>query len=414
MSDPADSHAVKRRQHLLIFLTVLIDLIGFGILIPILQPLAQRFDASNWQLTMLLGIYSLMQFVFSPIMGRISDRVGRRPVLIASLFGSLLGYLVLMAAAWLPMSPGTGLAVLYGARILTGIAGASVGTAQSYLADITAPEKRAGVMGMIGAAFGLGFMIGPVIGGFSGPYLNGAAPFVIAAGLSAVNLLFVWKNLPETLPPEARRTVKDRPSVLAVMGAHKGTPLPRLLTSGFLSTTAFAMMTSTFILFTAHHFKFGTAENGGVFFFIGIIGVIIQGGLIRRIARPDNEARLALSGMACMVVALALLPLTTPWVTLLCVNALMAVGNSLATPTLNSLASRCGTTANQGLIMGAMQGSSSLGRFAGAMLAGPLLYVQEAPATYGRWALWVSALIMVLAFLTVPGRRAAAAPPATA
>ena len=162
---PDPGMALKRQQHLLIFLTVLIDLIGFGILIPVIQPIAEELGAPIWIATVLMGVYSLMQFIFSPVLGRLSDRVGRVPVLVMSLWASVGGYLVMSLAVSGWVAPMTGIILLFTARIITGIGGASISTAQSYLSDITAPEKRAGVMGMIGAAFGLGFMIGPVIGG---------------------------------------------------------------------------------------------------------------------------------------------------------------------------------------------------------------------------------------------------------
>src|SRR5690606_35625724 len=158
---------------------------------------------TDWQLAILMGTYSFMQFLCAPVLGRISDRVGRRPVILASLIGSMGGYLLIAYAGAGDFRPGVSLSLIFLARILTGICGASFSTAQAYLADITVPEKRAAVMGMVGAAFGLGFMIGPVLGGLASRW-GDAAPFLVAAGLSLLNLALAWRMLPETLPPEKR------------------------------------------------------------------------------------------------------------------------------------------------------------------------------------------------------------------
>ena len=400
--------ALKRRQHGLIFLTVLIDLIGFGILIPVIQPIAEALGAPVWIATVLMGVYSLMQFIFSPVLGRLSDRVGRVPVLVMSLWASVAGYLVMSLAVsgWVP--PLAGIVLLFTARIVTGIGGASISTAQSYLADITAPEKRAGVMGMIGAAFGLGFMIGPVIGGVLSHFGGRAAPFLFAAALSVLNVLLMARRLPETLPPEKRGTSPTSPSVFAVALANQGTALPSVLLANFLVIAAFSTMTAAFVLFLKNHsaFRFNEMQIGYCFGFIGIVGVIIQGGIIRKIAKNNNEGRLALTGLLLMVIAMLWLPFTTPWLILILNMWLMAAGNSLTSPCLNTIASRCGTLQTQGLTMGAMAGAGSLGRFFGALLAGPLLMLnQQDAAHYGRYAFMAAAIIMALA--VIPLRLAA-------
>lgn len=388
--------ALKRQQHLLIFLTVLIDLIGFGILIPILQSYGMRYGASDWELTMLMGVYSLMQFIFAPILGRLSDHIGRRPVILASLVGSTIGYLILAGADFAP-SGAISLALLFFARIVTGICGASFSAAQAYLADITSPEKRAGVMGMIGAAFGLGFMIGPVLGGLASEF-GRPAPFFLAAGLSIFNFLYAWKKLPESLAPELRGKVSSaRPSLLSAWRSARGTALAPLFVANFLVITAFSIMTTCFILFTEHRFGLTPKQNGLIFGLIGILGVFIQGGLIRRIAKPHTERPLALSGIVCMAISLILLPLSAPWAGLLAVISLTAIGNSLTTPTLNSMASRAASATSQGSTLGAMASAGSLGRFIGPFMAGPLLYIQ--PEKYAQWSLWAAAGIMATAFL---------------
>lgn len=404
--------ALKRRQHGLIFLTVLIDLIGFGILIPVIQPIAESLGAPVWIATVLMGVYSLMQFIFSPVLGRLSDRVGRVPVLVMSLWASVGGYLIMSLAVSGWVAPFFGIVLLFTARIITGIGGASISTAQSYLSDITAPEKRAGVMGMIGAAFGLGFMIGPVLGGLLSHWGGRPAPFLFAAGLSLVNVLYMVRRLPETLPPEKRGTSPTAPSVFAVALANRGTALPSVLLANFLVIGAFSTMTAAFVLFLKNHqaFQFDEIHIGYCFGFIGIVGVIIQGGIIRKIAKNNNEGSLALTGLLLMVISMLWLPFTTPWLILILNMWLMAAGNSLTSPCLNTLASRCGSLRTQGLTMGAMAGAGSLGRFFGALLAGPLLMLNQQDASqYGRYAFLAAAVIMALA--AIPLRAAARIPP---
>ncbi len=403
----SSDYAAKRTAHLLIFLTVLIDLIGFGILIPVIQPIAEELGAPVWVATVLMGVYSLMQFIFSPVLGRISDRIGRVPVLVRSLWISVIGYLIMSLAVSGWVMPALGIGLLFAARIITGIGGASISTAQSYLSDITAPEKRAGVMGMIGAAFGLGFMIGPVLGGVLTHWLGKPAPFLFAAGLSVLNVLFMAARLPESLPADKRGTSGTSPSVFAVARANKGTALPPVLMTNFLTITAFSTMTAAFVLFLKNHTAFGFHEMqiGYCFGFIGIVGVIIQGGLIRRIAKNGNEGRLAMLGLVFMVAALTWLPYTVPWLILVLNMWLMAAGNSLTSPCLNTLASRCGTLHTQGLTMGAMAGAGSLGRFFGALVAGPLIMVNEQEGmAYGRYAFFFAALLML--FAVIPLRTA--------
>ena len=387
----------KRAAHMAIFFTVLIDLIGFGILIPILQPFAKRIGASVPEAMMLMGIYSLMQFVFSPIVGRISDRVGRRPVIIASLIGSMLGYIIIAVAA--NYTGVFAIAMLYLARVVTGVCGASFSTAQASLADITAPEKRAAVMGMIGAAFGLGFVLGPIIGGLtSHTPLGPSLPFYIAAAMSLANAVFCWKKLPETLPPERRSQVRRRSSILATVRRMAPTGFPVILACNFLVITGFSIMTTAWVLFLMERFAFSEMKVGLLFGFIGIIAIVIQGGLIRRMVKHGNEQKLALMGAVLMTASLALLPVATPWLTLLAVSAIMSAGNSFTTPTLNALASKCGTVQTQGETMGAMTGVGSLGRFLGPFMAAGLLLL--CPGKF-EYAFWLAAGIMALATATI-------------
>ncbi len=417
--------SAKRTTHLLVFFTVLIDLIGFGILIPLLQPLLRHLLAhspngflanhQDFLVGAIMGVYSLMQFVFSPIMGRWSDRIGRRPVLIFSLLGSMAGYLVIAAACQQSFSAAWGVGLLFTARVFTGICGASIGTAQACLMDITAPEKRAGVMGMIGAAFGLGFMLGPVLGSWlSG--LGLAVPFLTAAGMSLANALWCWKKLPETLAPE-NRAQNTRQNVWQTLRHFSQTAFPRIALGNFLVIAAFSMMTTSFVPWAEDELQLRQKEGHGdprighIFCFIGLIAIFVQGGLIRRIA-PNREKKLALVGIGIMAITLPLVPYTSLWASVLLIFGLLAVGNSLATPTLNSLGSQCSDPSSQGEIMGALAGFGSLGRAMGPMLTGMMLHLLPAKSQYvGTFSL--AGILMLVAALAVarvpqPERKATA------
>ena len=398
---------LKHTQHLQIFITILIDLIGFGIMIPIIQTFvgdiatkAGLQEHSRLLESLIMGVYSFMQFVFSPIFGRISDRVGRRPVILASLVGSLLGYLILAGATSTAIPPMVALSMIFTARIATGICGASVATAQAYLGDITAPEKRTAVMGMIGAAFGIGFVLGPVIGGVASHYLGLMAPFLIAAALTIFNLVQCYRKLPESLPLEKRGIAHNhRPSALASLRHFASPPLAMILVANFLTIMAFSMMTTSFVPFTTSApFNFTDDTVGYVFCFIGIIGVIIQGGLIRKVAKHGREKKFALAGILAMTIALALLPHAGLWLGLISVMALVSIGNSFATPTLNSLASQCGTVETQGETMGAMSSAGSLGRCIGPLACGAMGFVSSKETLFAN-SFYVAAGIMAVALL---------------
>ena len=327
----------KKAQLGIIFLTVFIDLIGFGIVIPILPLYALHFHATETVNGLLVGIYSAMQFLFAPVLGRISDRVGRRPVLLVSLMGTCIGFAVMGFAG--------SLLWLFIARIVDGISGGNISTAQAYIADITSPEERSKAMGLIGAAFGLGFIVGPAIGGLlSG--ISISAPFLFASGLALLNAVLVFIRLPESLSPEHRASATDRAPLREVF--RHGWHLPALMGSYFFSIAGFAIMTTNYALFTHERFGYDQKQNGYVFAFIGLVGVLIQGGLLRRLLKTQSEKSLAVFGVVCLIIGLALLPLVKTLATLLAVSAAVGIGNSFVTPTLNGLASRSAERSWQG------------------------------------------------------------------
>ncbi len=373
----------------LIFLTLFIDMIGFGIVIPALPLFAKgHIHADADQLAWIVGIYSLLQFVFSPLIGKLSDRVGRRPVLAVSILGTAIGFAVLGAATTVTM-------LLVG-RIIDGISGGNISTAMACIADSTTKEQRSRSMGMIGAAFGLGFVIGPALGGWL-LHFGTSVPFYFAAALALVNALLVLAKLPETLTPEVRARAREKASFAEVFRGRSGTIVITLL-SQMAGITGFSVMTALFALFCSQRLHYTPAQVGNVFAFVGIVGALMQGGVVRRLLRRPIEKPLAILGtaiLAASMAALAIIPGTTGLLLLVCAG--ISIGNSLSTPTLNGLASRAVDAHCQGTLMGLMQSAGALGRFLGPMLGYKLLRFDENDTTaYGRTAFLASAGLLAL------------------
>jgi len=234
----------QRSPLFILFFTVLIDLIGFGIIIPILPLYAERFHATPMAIGWLTGIYSGMQIIFTPILGRLSDRFGRRPVLIVSILGTAAGFLLMGIASALPL--------LFVARIVAGITGGNISIPQAYIADVTTPEKRSRAMGLIGAAFGLGFTFGPIIGGVMSR-ISYSTPFFFSAGLALVNALLVYFALPESLSREQRSTPHANATIAEVFRHGPGGMFAVVVMTNFFLILGFAIMTTLFALFTEKH-----------------------------------------------------------------------------------------------------------------------------------------------------------------
>ncbi|HEX8177635.1 MAG TPA: MFS transporter [Pyrinomonadaceae bacterium] len=396
-----------RSPLLVIFITVFIDLIGFGIVIPVLPFYVEgtRFNASPSAVGLLFASYSIMQLIFSPILGRLSDKYGRRPILLISLIGTAAGFLVLGLATTLWM--------LFAGRIIDGISGGNISTAQAYIADVTTPENRAKGMGMIGAAFGLGFIFGPAIGGILSRW-GIEVPFLFAAGLALANATLLYFTLPETVTKEhpakvSAATGRWKP----LFQALKQRRLAFVLIIYFLFIVAFSIMTSSFALFTMFRFGYDAHDTGWLFGYVGVIGAIIQGGLIGRLVKTFGELRLIVTGAFLFAASLFIIPLTGPQsgvAVLLAVGALFAVGNALSTPSLTSLASKSAGRAEQGGVLGVTQSVASLARAVGPLIASAMIY--SAVATLGfdrqvhnmsdhtlRLTFWTAAVIMLVAFL---------------
>jgi MFS transporter, DHA1 family, tetracycline resistance protein len=385
-----------------LFLIVVIDLVGFGLVIPLLPFYAVRFAASPQEVTALLAIYSLAQLVTAPLWGRLSDRIGRRPVLVVSLVASVLAYLWLGAA--------TALWMLFAARAFAGACAGNIAAAQAYMADITGPEERAKGMGLIGAAFGLGFIIGPALGGLIAGNDPATAdietPAWIAAALSLLALLGVVLLLPESLPAERRESARPRSRANAVLGALHRPVLWRLILVFFLVILAFAGMESTFALWAMEQFGWGPRQIGYVFAYVGVLSAILQGGLIGHLARRFGEERLLLCGLSLIGLGLVVLPLARSVTALGLAVSGLALGMGLTQPSLNSLISRRAGREEQGEVMGVSQSVGSLSRVLGPIAAGLLF------AALGRSAaFWWGAVLIVgalLLALKLPRGRSAA------
>ena len=376
-----------------LFLIVVIDLVGFGLVIPLLPFYAVRFGASPQLVTSLLAVYSLMALLSAPLWGRLSDRIGRRPVLMSSLAAGALAYLWMGAADALWM--------LFAARGLAGICAGNIAAAQAYIADVTTPENRAKGMGLIGAAFGLGFIIGPALGGLlagnNPASADLAMPAWVAAGLSGMALLGVAFLLSESRPFEARQNMPARSRFAAILGALRRPILSRLILVFFLVILAFSGMESTFALWAMRQFGWGPSQVAYVFAYVGLLSAVLQGGLIGRLSRRFGEERLLLVGLALIGIGLLTLP-AARWLSLLALMlAALAVGMGLVQPSLNSLISRRAGREEQGEVLGVSQSVGSLARVLGPLAAGFLF------AEFGRDApyLWGAALVAAAWLLTV-------------
>ncbi|MEI6537772.1 MAG: MFS transporter, partial [Verrucomicrobiaceae bacterium] len=317
--------ANRRTQFSLIFLTILLSTIGFGVCIPVLPMYAEKFGATEFQNGMLVGVFSLVMFFSAPLWGRLSDRVGRRPVLIISILGSSVGYFVM---GW-----ANSLTWLFVARIIDGVSGGNVATAQAYIADISKPEERSKAMGLIGAAFGLGFVIGPAIGGILAAKISPNAPFFFVAALCLINALLVYRALSESLTAEKRGESHTELPVSEMLNHADGSLYLSVVASYFVCLAAFSIMTAVFALFAEERFKMDTLAVGYVMAAIGMVGVIMQGGVIRRILPKYGEVKLARAGIIALFASFVLLPLVGGKGALYAVSCLIAIGNSLVQPT---------------------------------------------------------------------------------
>jgi len=341
----------------IIWTTVALDLVGFGIVVPILGRYAERFGANGLQVGLMFASFSVAQMVFAPILGRISDKVGRKPVIVFSLIGTAVGSFVTGAAG--------ALWVLFLGRILDGASGASVAVAQGAVADIAPPEQRARLMGMLGAAFGVGFVVGPALGGLAalgGPHV----PFYLAGSIAAVNAVAAMIRLPETKPDTSHITEKSQ------RGSALSPALKRFALVGFLSMLGFAGFEATFSIWGEKQFGFTEGSASIVFVFVGVTLVAVQGGLIGPLTQRLGSRKLLRIGLSLVAVGLLLLGVTTTWPMLFVALFLLSLGQGISGPSGSALVAELAPVERRGEAIGYQQSTAAFGRVAGPVMAGAL------------------------------------------
>jgi len=363
----------------IIFLTVFIDLIGFGIVIPLLPIYAKNFHAAGWEIGALMSAFSLMQFVFAPLLGRLSDRIGRRPVLLTSTAGAAISYAVFAYGSGL--AGNTGLLLLFVSRAFAGLCGANIGVAQAYIADITPPAERSKKMGLIGMAFGLGFVFGPFIGGKARELFGPAGPGWVASSLCAANFILAFLILPESRKPSSEH-VAERPHFDQWVHTMTRPKIALLIGVFFLATFCFTCFETTLGLLVLEKFFIDPESPQGIktatnlFMFAGIVGAVFQGGATGRLVKMLGEPRLVAVSLFCVALSLGPMPFATSWTQIYLLLALLAIGSSMTRPPVFGMISNLTIASEQGVTIGVAQSAGSLARIVGPIFAATLFVIQ--------------------------------------
>ncbi len=377
---------MKRSPIYIVLLTVFIDLLGFGIIIPLLPFYAEHFGATPVTIGVLTASYSFMQFLFVPFWGRLSDKIGRRPIILMSVFGSFISYFIFGIAG--------SLTVLFISRILAGFMGANISTANAYIADSTTFDQRAKYMGMIGAAFGVGFMLGPFIGGIMSRISYGA-PGLFASGLSLINVVLAYFMLPESLKEKSKHVRKfSLMNITAIREAFRRPAIASLVMVFFFYTIAFSTLYVAFPLFTGDVYKYGAEANGYLFAYIGLIGIIVQGGATGRLVKRFGEKKLMTTGVVLLFAGLSFVPMTKSLFPLMALLTLLAIGSALVTPSLTSLISKFAGESQHGSVLGVSSSFTSLGRVIGPFWGGFII-----SAAGLSWPFYTGSLMLLVALV---------------
>jgi MFS transporter, DHA1 family, tetracycline resistance protein len=369
---------------------VLVDLLGFSIVMPLLGPFARQYGFTGWQIGLLFAGYPLAQLVAGPILGRLSDRYGRRPLLIISQAGTAVSFLALGLSS--------NFTVMLLARLLDGASGGNILVAQAYVADVTTPENRSRGLGLIGMAFGLGFLLGPLLGGFllSLPIDDAwrlKVPFLVAAGFSTLAWILVVARLPESLPGDA--AARQAARVVSWRGIADVMRLPevgRLVALGALVVLSFAALEGTFALFLGERFHFKERDSAFGFAFLGFVSALVQGGLIRRLVPRFGERRLMVAGVATLAIGFVVLATAASVPHLVAASVMIGIGQGLASPTISGLLSRITPASEQGAVFGVLSSAQTLARLVNYMAAN-LLLSRRGPAA----PFWEAAAIALVA-----------------
>lgn len=366
----------------IVIATVFIDVIGFGIVLPLLPSYAARMGGAPGTIGLLVASYSAIQFILAPIWGRVSDRIGRRPVLLIGLAGSVASYLVFAFAGSLPM--------LLFSRLLDGGSGATINVAQAYLADETTPEQRTRAMGFVGAAFGLGFIVGPIFGGIASSIGN-TIPGIVAAAITGTNLFLAWRFLPESIRV---KEVAGAPT-LPLPWARLAAPVSVL----FLTTLSFSVMYVVFPLFGEARFSATRSTVSFWFAFVGLVTAIVQGGLLGRMVTRLGEIGVARIGAALMAAGFILVPsagaASAPGPLFYLALTLLGSGFGMAGPAMLGMASRRAAATMQGRTLGVTQSASSLARIIGPIVAGAVMQAASADGAFRASAAMAAAALLL-------------------
>lgn len=391
---------MKKPSVLIIFFTVFIDLIGFGIIVPSVPLYSRHFGARGWEIGLIIAAFSAMQFFFAPIWGRLSDRHGRRPILLLSTAGAALSYLLFGFSALLE-NHRAALWLMILSRAFAGICGGNITVAQAYIADITPPEQRSRRMGLIGMAFGLGFIFGPAIGGLSIKYLGSSGPGWVAAAFCAANFLLAWFILAESRQPGSAQA-PPRPHLSQWVHTLTQPKIGVLVIVFFLATFCFSCFESTLPLMVSDNFHLDVQQDETaattvamyLFVYCGLISAFVQGGMIGRLVKALGEPKLIAVSLLLTALSMALLPFISgtsqlswrvlfsaeghSWRLMLGALALLSIGTSLTRPPLFGLLSNLTEAHEQGANIGVAQGAGSLARILGPVFATGLLPVMPA------------------------------------
>jgi MFS transporter, DHA1 family, tetracycline resistance protein len=385
---------MRKPSVLVIFLTVFIDLIGFGIIVPLIPSYSEHFGAHGVVIGLIFASYSAMQFVFSPIWGRLSDRYGRRPILLISTAGAAVSY-VLFARSTALENHTAALWLMVVSRTFAGICGGNITVAQAYIADITPPAERSKKMGLIGMAFGLGFILGPFVGGMSLRHLGDTGPGWVAAAMCAANFLLAFFILTESHRPDSAQAA-PRPHLDQWAHTLRQPEVGLLVVVFFLATFCFSCFESTLALLVEANFNLNFKQDATsastvayLFVYCGLIGALVQGGAIGRLVKKMGEPRLIALSLVLTAASFAWIPFLKgtsplswrvllqpeglPWVWLLLALALLSVGTSLTRPPLFGMVSNLTPNHEQGATIGVAQGAGSLARILGPVFATALL-----------------------------------------
>lgn len=357
---------MKHKALFTIFLIVFMDLLGFGILLPLLPFIAEKYAANPLEIGFLTAAYSLFQFIATPLLGRLSDRYGRKKILVISQLGSVVGYLLLGWANSLP--------ILFLSRIIDGATGGNISVAQAYIADVTTKENRAKGMGLIGAAFGLGFIVGPALGGYLARF-GFAVPAYAAAGVGLVTVVATAVFLKETVNvTRAVRSPRTRLSYDEVCRVLKTKPIGLLILTFFVLNTAFSVMQGNFALWTQAAFRFGAEENAWLFTGMGIMSVIMQLRVLPWVVGTFKEAMALKFAIFVLGAGFLLLPLAVSPIWVLGALLFFSLGQGLSMPTIQAIASERVPKEEYGETLGILQSAGSLGRIIGPIAGGELFY----------------------------------------